>query len=344
MNLLICTQTIDKNDSILGFFHGWVLEFAKHFDEVHVICLGKGEYNFPPHVHVYSLGKECGENRLKYFFRFYSYFSKIFLGGHVDYVFFHMGAIYNILAAPFFVIRKIFKTKFYWWKAHGHINWGGKLALLFVDIVYTASQESFPIDSRKKKVIGHAININMFNVVERTISDPIVLFVSRITPIKQAESFIDTVQILKTRGYKFQARIVGVVGDPKYMQLMEEKILRAKLSDTIQFIGPIKHDLLLEEYRHACVLVHPSETGSIDKVVLEAMASGVPVVALQKAYADLLKEFDLTVNSQDPVLYANLVEKVFLNREYFQQMSEKLRKKIISTNSLETLSGRIFGF
>ena len=32
MNLLLITQKIDKDDPILGFFHRWVEEFAKHFE------------------------------------------------------------------------------------------------------------------------------------------------------------------------------------------------------------------------------------------------------------------------------------------------------------------------
>ena len=105
MKLLICTQIVDRKHPILGFFHDWIFEFSKHFNEVHVICLQKGTYNFPKNVHIYSLGKEDGENRITYVVRFYRYFWNIFFRVRVDYVFFHMGAIYNILASPFFIIR-----------------------------------------------------------------------------------------------------------------------------------------------------------------------------------------------------------------------------------------------
>jgi len=40
MKILILTQKIDKNDDILGFFHGWVAEFAQHCEKVTVIALG----------------------------------------------------------------------------------------------------------------------------------------------------------------------------------------------------------------------------------------------------------------------------------------------------------------
>ena len=47
MKLLIITQKVNKIDPILGFFHGWIIEFAKHFESITVICLEKGEYNLP---------------------------------------------------------------------------------------------------------------------------------------------------------------------------------------------------------------------------------------------------------------------------------------------------------
>src|SRR5262245_47547882 len=63
MKLLVVTQTLDLNDPILGFFHRWVEEFAKHFDTVTVIALKVGAHNLPKNVAVHSLGKEIGLER-----------------------------------------------------------------------------------------------------------------------------------------------------------------------------------------------------------------------------------------------------------------------------------------
>ena len=58
MKLLIITQKVDINDPVLGFFHRWLEEFAKHYEFVTVICLEKGEHRLPENVKVLSLGKE----------------------------------------------------------------------------------------------------------------------------------------------------------------------------------------------------------------------------------------------------------------------------------------------
>jgi len=58
MKLLIITQAVDTTDSNLGFFHGWIEEFARHCSKVTVICLREGKHSLPTNVRVLSLGKE----------------------------------------------------------------------------------------------------------------------------------------------------------------------------------------------------------------------------------------------------------------------------------------------
>ena len=96
MKLLIITQKVDMNDDLLGFFHDWIIEFSKHFEEVTFICLKKGEYDLPQNVKVLSLGKETNKCKLKYIYNFYKnlYFIKIC---HENYT-----AIFNLFIHYFF--------------------------------------------------------------------------------------------------------------------------------------------------------------------------------------------------------------------------------------------------
>ena len=64
MRLLIVTQKVDREDDLLGFFHQWIIEFAKHCESVTVICLEEGSHRLPSNVRVFSLGKErCGRGQ-----------------------------------------------------------------------------------------------------------------------------------------------------------------------------------------------------------------------------------------------------------------------------------------
>jgi len=60
-----------------------------------------------------------------------------------------------------------------------------------------------------------------------------------------------------------------------------------ELHANVQFLGPLTQTQLRDEYRKASSLIHTSETGSLDKVVLEAIACGLPVETKDPALAGL---------------------------------------------------------
>src|SRR5690349_983344 len=99
MRLLIITQKVDSKDPILGFFHRWIVEFAKNTTKVSVVCLSKGVFNLPSNVSVYSLGKERGGNRISYTYNFFRYIWT--LRHEYDAVFVHMNPIYVLLGGFF---------------------------------------------------------------------------------------------------------------------------------------------------------------------------------------------------------------------------------------------------
>ena len=114
MNLLILTQKVDKNDAILGFFHSWILEFAKNYEKVTVICLYEGEHNLPNNVKVLSLGKEKGVSKITYLYNFYKFIFQE--RKNYDKVFVHMNQIYIILGGLFW---KLSGKEIGLWYAHG---------------------------------------------------------------------------------------------------------------------------------------------------------------------------------------------------------------------------------
>ena len=63
--LLIITQKVDAQDDLLGFFVDWIAEFARRFEEVHVVALEVGTHSLPGNVTVYSLGKDSGKTKIQ---------------------------------------------------------------------------------------------------------------------------------------------------------------------------------------------------------------------------------------------------------------------------------------
>jgi glycosyltransferase involved in cell wall biosynthesis len=340
MKLLVTTQAVDVNDPILGFFHEWLLEFAKHFERIDVICLRKGAYDLPPHVHVYSLGKEEGESRVKYLIRFYRFFAYVFFRVRVDYVFFHMGAIYNILAAPFFSVRYFFGTTFYWWKAHGRINRIGRFALSFVDTVYTSTESGFPVATSKKRVVGQAINECTFTLPPEGGERNGILYVGRVTGIKRIEDLIATAGLLRDQGHPLPFTIVGPFENEAYEKQLRTQCTSLNLKEWVTFLGPRTQEEIRKEYWKHSLFLNTSQTQSMDKTVLEAMLSGCVPITANVAFADLLSEEGLYVPNAIPEVYAESI--VRLSGSRLTELRHRLRTLVVEKHALNTFTKRIF--
>jgi glycosyltransferase involved in cell wall biosynthesis len=66
-----------------------------------------------------------------------------------------------------------------------------------------------------------------------------------------------------------------IAGEGPERQRLED--LARELGARVRFLGGLTQVQLRDEYRRAAYFAHTSETGSLDKVVLEALACGLPV-------------------------------------------------------------------
>ncbi len=344
MKLLLTTQMVDKDDPVLGFFHGWLLEFAKHFERIDVICLKKGAYELPAHVHIHSLGKENGVSRLKYVVRFYYYFSKIFFLERPDFVFYHMGAVYNILCVPFFLLRKLFDTKFYWWKTHGKVKaLKETLALTFVDKVFTAGSKSFDRKSDKVVVVGHAIDTERFTMREGAVHAPSAcLMVGRIVPIKKIEVALRAFDSIKSE-QDLSLTLIGSPDNVPYEETLKEYCREHALT-MVNFVGSRKQTEMSAFYDDAGILLHPAYEAGFDKVVLEAMATGVIPLTSIPSFEPVLGPHGLFIPAEDAQGYANAIKRIVrMSLGERKSLRDTLRGVVVSGHSVTSITHRIFG-
>lgn len=308
MRLLICTQALDKNHPILGFFHRWVLEFAKHCEVVHVIALEVGEYELPVNVHVHSLGKEQGKNRLREFFRFYRYAWG--LRREYDAVFVHMNQIYVILGAP---LWRTMGKRVGLWYAHGAVTSSLKWAILLSNIIFTSTHEGMRIETAKRKVVGQGIDVQRFSSEVRSPKPPLKLItVGRIAQSKNLQTLILVCSRLNNKGVDFTFTIVGAThtdGEKKYYTHLQGLVQDLKLQDRVLFKGAVTQDDLPELLFESDIFIHDGSTNSLDKVLVEASLSGCIVFSSNPAYRNIASKYfpeSLFEPQQDAQLYEML--------------------------------------
>mgnify|MGYP001599069886 CR=1 FL=1 len=217
MRLLIVTQKVDENDAILGFFHGWIVEFAKNCEFVTVICLQEGVHHLPENVKVLSLGKEKRRSRLRYLARFYKYIWQE--RKKYDAVFVHMNPVYIVLGG---IIWKVLGKKIALWYTHKKTNTKLRIAAWFADIIFTASKESFRLKNKKVKILGHGIDTESFSSAEAALGEEkIVLSVGRISPTKRQ---LDIVRAFAHVQERVPVAVLYIVGTPVLQK--DEEYLR----------------------------------------------------------------------------------------------------------------------
>jgi len=105
---------------------------------------------------------------------------------------------------------------------------------------------------------------------------PVVLCVSRLVPIKNVALFVDAVAIVRHRRPDVRA---VVVGDGPLESALRQRASALGLGNAIRFAGYVDQHDLPRWYRAADVFVLSSDFDNSPNVVLEAMASALPVVA-----------------------------------------------------------------
>ena len=129
----------------------------------------------------------------------------------------------------------------------------------------------------KVTVVPNGVDAERFHPSpERPVPDgpPHVLFVGRLIANKGPDLLLDAVAGLVGRGVEVRATFVG---DGPMRAALRRSVERLDLGGRVVFTGPV--DDVADRLRDADVLVRPSYTEGMPLAVLEAMASGVCVVA-----------------------------------------------------------------
>ena len=151
----------------------------------------------------------------------------------------------------------------------------------------TLLQQLYSASSEKISVIPLGVDMDRFHPAEKDEArralglndERIILFVGRIEPLKGVDILINAAALLES---DVECCVLIVGGDESSLTEVAELQALAKergIEHRVAFVGAVDHDTRPLYYNAADLCVVPSHYESFGLVAVEAMASGLPVVA-----------------------------------------------------------------
>jgi glycosyltransferase involved in cell wall biosynthesis len=237
-----------------------------------------------------------------------------------------MSPIYAVLAAPLARPRGVGVIL---WFTHWRRSWLLRAAERACTTVLSVEPGSFPLPSRKLRPIGHGIDLADFPCVDRSDHLPPLRVVSlgRTSPAKGLDTIVEGVRLARERGVDVELEIRG----PSVTA--EEREHRDRLGIVE---GPVPRREIPALLGRSDVLVNNMRAGAPDKVVYEACATCLPVLASNPSLADVLDD-ELRFARESPEELAERLEWLAgLTAEQRSEIGRRLRKRVEEAHSTDT--------
>jgi glycosyltransferase involved in cell wall biosynthesis len=339
LRLLWFNLATDADAPGQGFNTRWLNVMAQRCEHIDVVTMRVGRLALAENVRVFSVGKEKGYSEPRRAVEFYRILGRLLRDNTYDACFAHMQPLFAVMAGPLLRVRGIPITL---WYAHKAVTLRLRLAEKVAYRVVTASPESFRLASPKTRVVGHGVDTQQFVPVDQPAPDRLtVVSVSRIAPVKRLETIITAASLLADQDMCL--RIVGSVypQDEAYARQLQAQIRDLGLDTVVDWVGPVTHEQTPPIYQQATVLVNMSNTGSIDKAVLEAMACGIPVLTANEAFQSLLPDWAWLPDADPALLAERLRQVVAFSAAERAQVGQHLREIVEQQHSLDRLADRL---
>ena len=268
MKLVVITQRVDPDDPALGATVPMLRALATRVDELVVLTLVAREAGLPASVRVKEIS---APSQLLRGARFAAALAPELRTRPVA-VLAHMSPIYAVLAAP--LVRPL-RIPLLLWFTHWRSSQLLRAAERVSTRVLTVDRSSFPFASPKVAPIGHGIDVEALPCVAQ--ENPLrLLALGRTSPAKGLDTIVEA------------ARLAGVELELRGPSLTdEERAYRDALGVPVEL--PVARSEIAGVYAAAGALVNNMRSGALDKVVFEAAASCLPVLASNPGFDSLVE-------------------------------------------------------
>ena len=318
--LVFLTQSVDPAHPVLAATIPKLRALSERVDEVVVLAQSGDGEGLPANVEVRRFGAPSQPMRAWRFER------ELARALPADAVVAHMIPVYVLLAAPLVRPRRIPLLLWYThWKATTKLRLAERLATAIVSV----DRRSFPLESAKVRPIGHGIDVNEFICAERSAHPGLrALVLGRYSPAKGIETILRAVR--QVEGVQLDLRGAALNGLERRHRAELER-LGFQLGDAVPRADVPQ---LLAEVD---VLVNNMEAGAPDKVVYEAAAACLPVLASNPVFDELFSGYPLWFQRDSPESLADRLRWLAaLSVEERAEIGRTLRDRVAKRHSVET--------
>jgi len=242
------------------------------------------------------------------------------------------------------IISRLSKANSFYWNCA--MNWAFKqklsskisfkLCLKLAKTLVTCSNKMkeehikhYGLSSNKIKVITNWVNLERFKKQEiKNKKKKTILFVHWLSKRKGVNMIIPIILNLKNYFSNFELLIIG---NGPYKDKLLEEIKENKLDKFIKVLGGVPNKEIAKYYTMADVFIMPSREEGFGRVLLEAMAVGIPYVAfdigsVKEISSSIARRF--LVKPYDIEKFAYKIEILFSDRKIYNEFKKEELEKV----------------
>ena len=237
-----------------------------------------------------------------------------------------------------------FRTNFQSYSKHYGVGWLRKPIVAYLrkfhnatactmvptrELMRTLSQNGFA----NLKVVSRGVDTKLFNIAKRdtslrsswgaTDNTKVLISVGRMAPEKNLDQVLKTYDALKSTGQAFK---LVMVGDGPLKEQFQKRY------PEIIFPGMLSQTNLAAYYASSDLFIFPSQTETFGNVTLEALASGIPVLAFDCAAARDWVQTGVNgwlIAENNPEGFAAQAVTVFNSKDLLDQITQSTRQQVV---------------
>ncbi len=233
-----------------------------------------------------------------------------------------------------------------------------RVEMKFADAVVTVSEYNrhylctkiSPATNGKVCCIYNGLNLRDYSFSPPCASQPgppVILSIGRLIEKKGFCDLLLACEILRRRGRHFQVEIIGA---GPWEDLLQTQTKRLHLQEQVRFLGAQPQEVVRESFRRAtvfalpCIISGKGDRDGIPTVLMEAMASGTPVVSTSVSGIPELIESGkdgLLVPPNNPPRLADALNELLNAPELREKLTRAARAKIEERFSIDRSAKRL---